>query len=528
MARHSTSVPSLRKADANDSHRPVSRSPAQARPSFDARQRTIFARIARCDRDHALPAPATQPPADPASVRLVHEFDAVIAGGGIAGSSTAAALARTGLRVLVCESGLPDERRLAGELFHPPAVANLDRLGLLTPELRSTAMLSYGFALFRGPTDPGTVLAYHEVPHGHAYGLATEHSFLTRQLLSAAAAQPNVHVWEGARVLAADARPHGTYVNVIRNGQPERVACRLLVSAEGRASKLRKQAGIIAEPSATHRLIGWRIRHASLPFPGFGHIFLGGPATALAYQIAPDEARVMFEIPASGPLEVPTATLASLPDSLRTEVEQVMGRERSAVAKVVTLAPTRAVASGFAVVGDAGGCSHPLTASGISACVRDAMLLGETLADEQVTVAPSRLDRALVRYETGRRRAVRTRVLLASALRDALYRPEPDMQVLREALFDYWHRSPRGRQTSIGLLTTQHDDTTTLLREYAGISLRALNVMRARGGDDIAVVPALAGLARRNAGYLADAVPRPAELLTRFRPLPRRHDHAAV
>lgn len=456
----------------------------------------------------------------------MQQFDAVVAGGGIAGSSTAAALARNGLRVLVCESGLPDERRLAGELFHPPAVANLERLGLMSPKLRARAIPSYGFALFRGPTDPGTVLSYAEVPHGNPFGLATEHAFLTRELLTAASGLPGVDVWEGARVDAADYRPHCTYVSVVRDGVVQRVACRLLVSAEGRASKLRERAGIASQRCATHRMIGWRITGAELPFPGFGHIFLGGPETALAYQIAPNEARVMFEISAEGKPDVPIETIQSLPEPFRQQVIRAMADERASLAKVVTLAPARAVARGFAVVGDAGGCSHPLTASGISASVKDAVLLSEAVAATNIVESDARLARALLRYETSRRRAVRTRVLLASALRDALYQTDPDMQLLRDALFDYWHRSPRGRRASIGLLTTQHDATSTLLREYAGVSLRALGVARHAALREVELMPALTGLARRNATYLADAVPKPSDLLARLSPWTRRRDRA--
>ena len=58
-------------------------------------------------------------------------FDVIVAGGGMAGGSVAAALDRLGLRTLVVEPGLDSSKRLAGELIHPPGVANLAELGLL-------------------------------------------------------------------------------------------------------------------------------------------------------------------------------------------------------------------------------------------------------------------------------------------------------------------------------------------------------------------------------------------------------------
>ena len=53
------------------------------------------------------------------------DVDVVIGGGGVAGAASAAALHQLGYRVLVVEPGLNDDRRLAGEVFHPPGVKGL-------------------------------------------------------------------------------------------------------------------------------------------------------------------------------------------------------------------------------------------------------------------------------------------------------------------------------------------------------------------------------------------------------------------
>ncbi len=454
---------------------------------------------------------------------MVH-FDVVIAGGGIAGSSTAAALAQKGLRVLLCEAGLPDERRLAGELMHPPALANLERLGLISPRLRAGSVPSYGFVLSRGASDPGTVLSYSEVPGGSPFGLAAEHAFLVRELLRSSARVPGVELWEGARVVQVAFGHPNTQVRIVRDGADEEVRCRLVVSAEGRASKLRERAGIITERRDTFRMIGWRIPDARLPLPGYGHIFLGGPGTALAYGIGTNEARVMFEIGLGDAPLVAADTLSSLPQPLRDQVREAMGREKGCIAKVVTLAPNHAVSDGFAVVGDAGGCSHPITASGISSCINDAVLLADTLAASRSEARTHPLDnlaRGLAAYQRKRQRGVRTRVVLATALRDALYDPHPDMLLLRSALFEYWRRSTRGRQASIGLLTTHRTAMSSLVREYAQVSFRALQGLRHGVLPVEEIVPALAGIARRNVRYLAAALPLHTAAAPRWRPRTR-------
>src|SRR5262249_9570181 len=60
--------------------------------------------------------------------RLVN-VDVLIAGGGPAGCSAAAALSELGLRVLVADAGIDRTKQLAGELLHPSGVRDLERLG---------------------------------------------------------------------------------------------------------------------------------------------------------------------------------------------------------------------------------------------------------------------------------------------------------------------------------------------------------------------------------------------------------------
>ncbi|HLH29644.1 MAG TPA: NAD(P)-binding protein, partial [Terriglobia bacterium] len=98
--------------------------------------------------------------------------DAIISGGGIAGATAAAALAQLDYRVLVIEPGLDHGRRLAGELIHPPGVAALRELGLLTCLQDAGGMTVSGFAVFAGGAD---VLRYEEVRGLKESGLAIEH-----------------------------------------------------------------------------------------------------------------------------------------------------------------------------------------------------------------------------------------------------------------------------------------------------------------------------------------------------------------
>ena len=281
-------------------------------------------------------------------------FDAVVVGGGVAGSTSAVSLAKKGLRVLLCEAGLPSNRRLAGELLHPPATRTLERLGLL-PELEAAgAMPAYGFAIFSPERDTPTMLSYSEIRGERSTGIALEHASITRALMAGAKRTPGVTVWDDARVTAVDDSQTTSTVHVQRRGQPnpDVITTRFVVSAEGRKSKLRTRADIGVREHATFRMLGWKIPNARLPYPGYGHVFVGSHSPILAYQVSRTETRVMFEIPLDAPLEVPKSLLSALPEPFRSDVERGIAEEPRITARFCGLHPSRVTADRLAVVGD--------------------------------------------------------------------------------------------------------------------------------------------------------------------------------
>src|SRR5437762_11384719 len=106
----------------------------------------------------------------------------------------AAALAEFGYDVLIVEPGLDRAKRLAGELIHPPGVADLNELGLLRCLVRSGATSIQGFAVFdnaattsdtaKSVTSEPYLLPYSAAGTQGKHGLAIEHSVLGEALLS--------------------------------------------------------------------------------------------------------------------------------------------------------------------------------------------------------------------------------------------------------------------------------------------------------------------------------------------------------
>jgi len=119
------------------------------------------------------------------------------------------------------------------------------------------------------------------------------------------------------------------------------------------------------------------------------------------------------------------------------------------------------------LVGDAGGCCHPLTATGMSMCVSDALLLREALAER-----PSDISAALQLYQRRRRWPQATRLALADALREALCGTSPEMRVVRSGILAYWRDSAGGRSATLALLSTADGRPLALVREIIAVMVR--------------------------------------------------------
>ena len=390
-------------------------------------------------------------------------YDVVIAGGGIAGCSVAAALAGFGYRILIVEPGLDHTKRLAGELIHPAGADHLYELGLLNPLLAAGGVRIRGFALFTGgnTNKPAHVLPYSDSCDAGSGGFAIEHGVMVRALLEHVTTLSNVTVWSGSRVTALDANSADAVTVTIEhaNGR-DRLSAPLLVAADGRASHVRTLAGIPHQQTHISNMIGYMLHGNELPQPNFGHVFIGGSSPVLAYSVARSETRIMFDRPPDSNDDC----LDALPPSLRDDTVRAIERQPPLRSANVSITP-RAVVKGRTVcVGDAGGCCHPLTATGLSACTRDAILLRQALRETGQDIP-----KALQRYARRRAGPQRTRMAGADLLYAAFRAQTPEMRLLRQGLFRYWDRSPAGRITTMALLSMQEERLASLVREYAQI-----------------------------------------------------------
>jgi squalene monooxygenase len=398
------------------------------------------------------------------------DIDVIVGGGGVAGTA-AAAIQQLGYRVMLVEPGLNDERRLAGELFHPPGVAGLAELGLLSELMHAPAVTVGGF--FVSSDGDSIPLPYDSVPAHRMPGLCLEHALIRKRMLNGVSALPNVILKRGARVVGIDQSEPSCLIIQVASEHNAAVSyrCRMLVAADGTSSRLARLAGIAVHNCRISTIWGYRVGSESLPQSEYGHVFLGAGTPILLYPIGRDEARILFDIPYRSDRRSTAADClamaAALPPALRRKVERAIATQPRMSVLTHAVTAERSVRGRVVLVGDAGGSCHPLTATGMTMCISDALLLRKALSERAGDVPD-----ALQLYQQRRRWPQATRLALAEALRDALCGTSAEMRVLRGGILAYWRDSAAGRTATLALLSTADGRPLALLRHHCGHGAR--------------------------------------------------------
>ena len=227
-------------------------------------------------------------------------------------------------------------------------------------------------------------------------------------------------------------------------------------------------------------MVGYLLRDGLPPYPGFASVFLGGPAPTLAYAIGNNAVRLMFDVPQNAyGVEAPSrdeAYCQALPEPFRSRVRAALSSQRALVSVNYSVLADAVCRGRLALVGDAAGCCHPLTATGLTASTRDAIHLRQALRETSDVPA------AVRRYAMLREGPQRTRVALAESLYQAFSEPTPEMRLLRDGILRFWQRSRRGRAASLALLSTHEGRMSMMALCYAhAVGYAMTELVRRRG-----------------------------------------------
>ena len=432
--------------------------------------------------DHDLSSGGTSNGTSPSVVNAAApHFDAIIVGAGVTGCAMAASLANGQRRILMLEARKGHKPRFAGELIHPTGAQVLDDLGFM-PTLRALGGVDVdGFAVVKHAELPPTKLPYREIPRARATGFAMEHRELAEGMRRVVQALPGVELRFGHKVEEVLREGDGRACGVRTSEGP--LHAHVVLGCDGRHSKVRPLLGLAEKARLLSFSVAMRLPNSAplLPLPTYGHIFLGAWGPMLIYPIgnstggggARTDARGCFDVTPElsggpkGAAELIRRDYAPhLPPALAQALLQSLEREPPQIAANEAIRTDRVVFPGAAIVGDAGGCSHPLTATGMTIGFTDAQRIGRLLAGAGRLENHAQVDAALRRYEIERFRFVRARELLADALYEVFRAAEPGTRAIREGIFRYWEGSTTARARSMALLSGAESRPAVFLKEY--------------------------------------------------------------
>ncbi|MFV8748953.1 FAD-dependent monooxygenase [Nannocystaceae bacterium ST9] len=462
-------------------------------------------------------------------------YDVVIVGAGLAGCALAQSLALAdplGRRsILLVDLHKDVSPRFSGEFIHPRGAAALDELGFYGRLVQAGGVDVDGFVVMEDASeDAPVVLEYGQVPGERPRGLSVHHKTLVRVMRQVVRERGQVTLrapWRVTELIRDESTQAISGVVLCgAEGEIHRVRCDLVVAADGKASTVRKLAGIPDGRESLGFTAGLEIHDATLALPLYANVLLGGPGPMLCYPITRRsdgglDFRLTFDLPHALPAKgrelgdyLLDAFVPHLPAPLGDQVAAVL-RDRS---QPVEMAPTfnlpapPATMPGLALVGDAAGCSHPITASGMTMGLLDALVLG----NEAKRRARVPLDRpwfdagSLRRYRIEHERYVPTRQALADAIYEAFRGSGTGARGIRRALFGYWRSGERQRTRSLALLACAERRPRIFLTEYlktAGhvvhSSLAPRHAAHFPVSDRLRQVQGAVGLAGTKVGLLA-------------------------
>jgi flavin-dependent dehydrogenase len=334
--------------------------------------------------------------------------EALVVGAGPAGLATAILLARRGVETLVIERRAPPLDKACGEGIMPAGVRALEALGVDLATLCAAPFCGVRFIererAFSGRFATGV-------------GLGVRRTALSRALFEAAAKagaqlrfECELESWEpdGCGVLA-------------RTAQGD-LHVRILVGADGIASRVRARAGLAAPPAS--RRFGMRRHYRIAPWSDFVEVHWNDAIEAYVTPVAHDEVGVaLLASGEGGRFEDRLARFPALAERLANAgpVSELRGSgpfwQRA----------RRRFAHGVALVGDAAGYTDAVTGEGITLALRCAEALAGVVAER----------RPLAEYEAHWRRLSRAHRAFAVLLGLGVEHPR-----LRRAAFRALEATP--------------------------------------------------------------------------------------
>lgn len=379
-------------------------------------------------------------------------YDAIIVGGGLAGSSLADRLARAGHRVLVLERETQFKDRVRGENMLPWGVAAAKRIGLYETLMAAGGHPApYWCTYVMGEAAPARDL-HVTTPTGDAM-LNIYHPDMQEAVMARAIAS-GADVKRGATVLGLESGPNRSpSVAYEYEGKRYTESARIVVGADGRASQMRAWGGFAVQRNPDLLTIaGMRIEGTNVP-EGSAFFCMGpGFATFWAPQ-GNKRARTYFVYPGvagkrglSGKQKVSeflrAAQAVGTPESWLAGVESIGPLAEFEGADKWVESPAK---NGVVLMGDAAASTDPSWGSGLSLTMLDVEALGNALTStNDWNAAISEYAKAHDEYYGALHR-------ILSWMTELIWTPGPEADERRARVLPRMVTKPEGFPDNVGL-----------------------------------------------------------------------------
>jgi len=379
-------------------------------------------------------------------------YDAIVVGGGLAGSSLADRLARAGHRVLVLERETQFKDRVRGENMLPWGVAAAKRIGLYDTLVAAGGHTAPHWCTYvMGEATPARDLQV-TTPTGDAM-LNIYHPDMQEAAIARAIAS-GADVKRGATVLGLEAGPgRAPSVTYEHDGKRHTESARIVVGADGRASQMRAWGGFEVQRNPDLLTIaGMRIEGTNVP-EGSAFFCMGpGFATFWAPQ-GNKRARTYFVYPGvagkrglSGKQKVAeflqAAQSVGTPESWLAGVESIGPLAEFEGADKWVESPAK---NGVVLMGDAAASTDPSWGSGLSLTMLDVEALGNALT------STNDWNGAIAEYAKAHDEYYGALHRILSWMTELIWTPGPEADERRARVLPRMMTEPAGFPDNVGL-----------------------------------------------------------------------------
>ncbi|KAH6786356.1 oxidoreductase family protein [Perilla frutescens var. hirtella] len=380
------------------------------------------------------------------------DAEIIIVGAGVAGAALSYTLGKDGRRVLVIERDLTEPSRIVGEHLLPAGYLNLIDLDLQDCLRDIDAQPVYGYVFFKEGKD--IRLSY---PREKLDSKGTVTSLINEE---------------------------GTVKGVqykTKNGEQINAYAPLTIVCDGCFSNLRRS--LSSPQDHLSFIVGLLLENCDLPHAHYGHIVLGDPSPITFNRISSTEIRCLVDIPRQ---KLPSSSNDEMAHYLRTVVApqippQLYDSFIAAIQKGnIKIASTRSMAAnphptpGALLLG-ALNMRHPITGGGMTVALYDILLLRNLLRPiDDLYDAPTLSNYIQSFYAIRKPRASTINILAESAYKLFCASPDPAMQELRQACFNYMSLGGIFSRNSISLLSGLCLHPLILFLNFSTIAVYAL------------------------------------------------------